>query len=134
MSQENFELIRAMTDAFNRLDLDAALALVAPDVEWEENSDLPGLREVYRGRAEARAWADEILGVFESPHNELDRITELSGDRVFTENVITARGKGSGVPAELRYWAVYWIREGKIARRQVFWDRRDALQASGLAE
>jgi ketosteroid isomerase-like protein len=76
MSQENFELIRAMTDAFNRLDLDAALALVAPDVEWEENSDLPGLREVYRGRAEARAWADEILGVFESPHNELDRITD----------------------------------------------------------
>jgi ketosteroid isomerase-like protein len=134
MSQANVELVRAMTDLMNRLDVDAALALVTPDVEWEENPELPGLREVYRGRAEARAWADEILGVFESPHNELDRITELSGDRVFTENVITARGKGSGVPAELRYWAVYWIREGKVARRQVFWNRGDAFEAAGLRE
>jgi ketosteroid isomerase-like protein len=129
MSHENVKLVRTMTDAFNRLDLDAALAPVTTDVEWEENSELPGLREVYRGRAEARAWADEILGVFESPHNELDRIKELSGDRVFTENIITAHGKGSGVPAELRYWAVYWIREGKIARRQVFWNRGEAFEA-----
>jgi hypothetical protein len=48
----------------------------------EETPELPGLREVYRGRAEVRAWVDEILEIFESPHNELERTTELSGDRV----------------------------------------------------
>jgi hypothetical protein len=69
-----------------------------------------------------------------SPHQELDRISELSGDRVFTENVISAHGKGSGVPTKLRYWAVYWIKEGKIARRQVFWNREEALAAAGLME
>jgi hypothetical protein len=36
--------------------------------------------------------------------------------------------------AALALVTVYWIREGKIARRQVFWNRRDALKASGLAE
>jgi ketosteroid isomerase-like protein len=134
MSQANIELVRAMTNLMNRLDVDAALALLTPDVEWEENPELLGLKEVYRGRAQVRGWADEILEAFESPHNELERTTELSDDRVFTENVITAHGKGSGVPAELRYWAVYWIREGKIARRQVFWDRGEALDAAGLPE
>jgi ketosteroid isomerase-like protein len=134
MSKENVELVRALTDAVNRIDIDAFIALLSPDVVWEETADLPGFREVYRGRAEVRAWADELLEVFESAHNELDRVTELSGDRVFTENALTAHGKGSGVPTELRYWAVYWIREAKIARRQVFWNRDEALEAAGLSE
>ena len=128
---ENVELVCTLTDAANRIDLDAVLALLAPDVVWEENAELPGLKEVYRGRAEVRGWAEQVLEVFEGPHQELDRITELSGDRVFTENVITAHGKGSGAPTELRYWAVCWINEGKIARRQVFWNRDEALEADG---
>jgi steroid delta-isomerase-like uncharacterized protein len=134
MSEENVELVRALTDAGNRLDIDAAAALLAPDVVWEENAELPGLKEVYRGRDEVRRWAEEVFEIFESPHQELDRITELSGDRVFTETVTTAHGKTSGVPTELRYWAVFWITEGKIARRQVFWNRDEALEAAGLRE
>jgi ketosteroid isomerase-like protein len=134
MSQENVDLVRALTEAGNRVDIDAVVALLASDVVWEENAELPGLREVYRGRSEVRAWAAEILEIFESPHQELDRITELSGDRVFTENVLTAHGKGSGLPTELRYWALYWIKEGKIARRQVFWNREEALASAGLTE
>jgi ketosteroid isomerase-like protein len=134
MSEENVELVRALNEAANRLDIDAGAALVAPDVVWEENLDLPGLKEVYRGRDEFRAWAEQLLDVWNSLHQELDRITELSGDRVFIEHVLTAHGKGSGVPTELRYWAVYWIKEDKIARRQVFWGRDKALEAAGLSE
>jgi taurine dehydrogenase small subunit len=134
MSEENVELVRAMTDAANRIDIDAVIALLSPDVVWEENAELPGLREVYRGRDEVRAWADELLEVIESAHNALDRVTELSGDRVFTENALTVHGKTSGVPAELRYWALYWIKNGKIARRQVFWNRAEGLEAAGLRE
>jgi ketosteroid isomerase-like protein len=134
ISEENVELVRALTDAANRIDIDAVIALLSPDVVWEETAELPGLREVYRGRDEVRAWADELLEVIESGHNALDRVTELSGDRVFTENVLTMHGKTSGVPTELRYWAVYWIKEGMIARRQVFWNTDEALEAAGLSE
>jgi ketosteroid isomerase-like protein len=131
---ENVELVRALTDAANRIDIDAVIALLSPDVVWEETADLPGLREVYRGRDEVRAWADELLEVTDSANNALDRVTELSGDRVFTENFLTIHGKTSGVPVELRYWALYWIKNGKIARRQVFWNRAEALEAAGLRE
>jgi steroid delta-isomerase-like uncharacterized protein len=134
MSQENVELVRALIEAADRLDVDAGAALLAPDVVWEENAQFPGLKEVYRGRDEFRRWAEEMLEIFESPHQELVRITELSGNRVFTETVVTAHGKSSGVPAELRSWTLYWINNVKIARRQVFWNRAEALEAAGLSE
>ena len=50
------------------------------------------------------------------------------------EIVLTARGKDSGVPVELRFWGVFCLAEGKIARRQVFWIRDEALEAVGLRE
>ena len=68
------------------------------------------------------------------PHAELEEITELSDDRVFAEVVLTGRGKGSGVPVELRFWMVLWFAGGKIARRQVSWTRDEALEAAGLSE
>ena len=70
----------------------------------------------------------------ETLHNEIVEITELPDDWVFTENVVAGRGTGSGVPVELRYWSVLWVAEGKLARRQVFWNRDEALEAAGLSE
>jgi ketosteroid isomerase-like protein len=134
ITSKNAELVREATAATNRLDVDALVALLSPNVVWEENPGIPGLREVYRGRPEVRAWAQEILEVVDSPHSELEEITELSDDHVFTENVVTGHGKGSGVPVELRYWAILSIMQGRIARRQVFWNREDALEAAGLRE
>jgi ketosteroid isomerase-like protein len=95
MSQENVEVIRAGIAAFNRLDLDAFVAVLSPDVVWEENPDLPGLREIYRGRAEVREWIDEILEAVQTLHNEIVEITELRDDRVFTENVVTGAARAA---------------------------------------
>jgi ketosteroid isomerase-like protein len=134
MSRENVELVRAGIDEFNRRELDAFVDRLDPDVVWEENPDLPGLREIYRGRAEVREWIEEVLEAVETLHNEIVEITELPDDRVFTENVVTGRGTGSGVPVELRYWSVLWLSEDKLARRQVFWSKDEALEAAGLSE
>jgi ketosteroid isomerase-like protein len=134
MSEENVELAPRTLDEFNRRDVDAFIALLSPDVVWEENPELPGLREVYRGRAEVRGWIEEVLEVVENLHIELEELTDLGDDRVFTETVLTARGKGSGVPTELRFWMVLSFAEGKITRRQVSWTRDQALEAAGLLE
>jgi ketosteroid isomerase-like protein len=129
MSQENVELALRALDAFQRQDADALVALLSPEVVWEENPDLPGLREVYRGRAEVREWMAAVLEVLKDLHAEVEELTELGDDRVFAEGVLTARGKGSGVPVELRVWMVLWFAESKITRRQVFWTRDQALEA-----
>jgi ketosteroid isomerase-like protein len=133
MSQENVELALRALDAFKRRDVDALVALLGPDVVWEENPELPGLREVYRGRAEVREWMVAVLEVFENLQVEVAELTELGDDRVFAETLLTARGKGSGVPVELRFWTVLWFAEGRITRRQVSWTRDEALEAAGLS-
>lgn len=62
MSQENVELLCRAHDAFNRRDIDACIALLHPEVVWEESGDvLPGLRGTYRGRAEVRGFIEELL-------------------------------------------------------------------------
>jgi len=66
--------------AFNRRDLSAFVALLSPDVVWEENPELPGLREVYCGRAEVREWFEDLLEIMESLRAEPEKITELSDD------------------------------------------------------
>jgi len=132
-SEENVELVREATDAFNRDDLDAWVACLGPDVVWESLSVL-GLREVYRGRGEAREWIEEILEPWKGAHTEIERITALSDGRVLVALVRTGRGRASGIPFAMHDWSVLWFAEGLITRRQVFRTRDEALEAAGLRE
>jgi ketosteroid isomerase-like protein len=74
MSQENVEVVRKNIDAFNRGDLDAWLGFLSPEVVWE-SLPVPGFRDVYRGREEAREWIEQLLEVFEEAHLEIEEIT-----------------------------------------------------------
>ena len=89
MPQDNVKVALEVVDAANRRDADAFVACLSPDVEWEENGDVPGARVIYRGRAEVRGWFEDVL---------------------------------------MEPW------DSKVARRQVFWTRDEALEAVGLAE
>jgi ketosteroid isomerase-like protein len=101
MSQENVEIVREARDASNARDAVAFVACLSPDVEWEESGDvLPGLRGVYRGRAEVQGWFEEaVIDPWESFRfkEEREEIRETSDGRVFAEMVASARGRASGV-------------------------------------
>ena len=71
MSQENVEVVREATDVFNRLGLNAFMALLSPDVVWEVNPELPGLREVYCGLTEVREFQADLLDLGEDIHVEV---------------------------------------------------------------
>jgi ketosteroid isomerase-like protein len=133
MSDENVEVVRKGLDAYNRRDADAFVALCSPDVEYETH-----LGEIYRGRGEVRRhfeyFEQTALETWESFHVEVEEITEASDDRIVVGTLVTARGKASGVPVELRTWAVVWFADGKVTRRRPFRHRADALEAAGLRE
>jgi ketosteroid isomerase-like protein len=133
MSKENVELVRRAYDAFNRDGVDAWLRFLSPDVVWE-SLPLVGFRDVYRGRAEAREWLEQLTHVFEEAHLEIEQITPLNDDRVLTEYTQIARGRSSGLPFEQRRWEIVWLAEGLITRRQTFFTRDAALEAAGLRE
>ncbi len=133
MSQENVEVVRKLIDAANRGDLDAWADFLSPEVAWE-SLPLVGFRDVYRGRAEAREWVEQLIEDFEEVHLEIEEITALSDARVFFGYTQIGRGRGSGLLGELRGWAILWLAKGLITRRQVFWTRDQALEAAGLSE
>ena len=137
MSEENVEIVLKVIDAVNRRDRDAFMACLHPDVEWREESGdpFPGLRGVYRGRAEVRAWFDEaVLEPWESFDIEVEEITQASDSQVFIGIRGSARGKASGVETELRAWQVFTFVDGKAASRETFLNRDEALEAVGLSE
>jgi len=133
MSRENVEIAQQQIEAINRRDADAFVALVSPDVEWEDSVFWSEPARVYR-RAELREWFNKILEPWASFHLEVEEITETVDDRVFIGGVLTTRGKGSGAETKVRGWFVLWIANGKITRRQVFLARNEALEAAGLLE
>jgi ketosteroid isomerase-like protein len=136
MSQENVEVVLKAVDAANRRDPDAFVACLHPEVEWEESGDVfPGLRGIYRGWAGVRKWFQEaVLELWQNLHVEVEEITDARDGCVFLELVLTTRGRASGVETQLRYWQVLWLTDGKVVRRQVFFDRAEALEAAGLRE
>jgi ketosteroid isomerase-like protein len=137
MADEKVEVILKGIVATNRRDPDAFVACLHHDVEWRESGDsFPGLGGIYRGRAEVRAWFEETFGsIWESSHTQAEEIIEASDERVLLGFVRTARGRASGVATNLRGWNVFWVANGKIAKRAgPFWDRAEALEAAGLQE
>jgi ketosteroid isomerase-like protein len=135
MSQENVKVVRETVDAANRRDPDAFLASLHPDVEWDDRAGFAGLRRVYRGQAEARQWFEgAVVEPWESLHLQVEEIIEGSEGGVLVGGPISGRGRASGAEAEIRVWQVLWVADGKIARRQLFWARDEALEAAGLRE
>ena len=135
MSHENVEVVRRVTEAVLRLDEDAFIECCQADVQWEENTLVyPGLRPIYSGHTGARQWFSDVTDAWSDMRVERADYRDVGDDRVLVDLSFAARGKASGVETTLRIWAVLWLINRKIARRQLFLDEDDALKAVGLEE
>ena len=133
MSEENAEVVRRAAEAFNRGDLDAAVADAAPDIEFVATGALPGLQGVFRGVEEYKRFLHWVPDEFDDPRADPTEIIE-AGDQVVVGLTISGRGKQSGVETSWNFWQVWTIREGKSVRGQGFASRDEALEAAGLRE
>ena len=134
MSQENVELVRRGFDAWNGgvRGARASEEMLAPDVLWEVALGLPDVDGVYRGRDEVRRFWRTWMADFEEFHLEVDELID-AGDRVFAAIRPTARGRRSGIEVTgVMTFPVFTIRDGLIARYQLFANRDAALEAAGL--
>jgi hypothetical protein len=97
-------------------------------VFWSEGS------KVFRGRDELREWFAQVQGPWESIHTAVEEVLEAGEDRIVFGLGLTARGGSSGAETRLQAWQVNWFIEGLTAKRRVFRDRDEALEAAGLSE
>jgi ketosteroid isomerase-like protein len=132
MPDGNLELVKRMSDAFNRRDLDALCELLDSDIEWIPiMAVLEG--RVYRGHAGVRQWIGDLAADWEYFETHQEEFREL-GDRVLVFGRWRARARGSGVElvAEPASWLID-LRDARIVRLQTFTDRAEALQAAGIS-
>jgi ketosteroid isomerase-like protein len=133
MLQENVEVrndaVRRFFSAFEGDD-EAFRDTLHPEIEWypiEEN------RTPTRG-VDAAMWnRNEWLDTWDEHLFELEEVVE-EGDRVVVLVHIKARGKGSGVETDVRFFAQFKVRDGKVAYIYDHEDRAEALEAAGLSE
>ena len=132
MSQESVEVVRRMCEAFVAGDVAGALEVLHADVTWhgtigglEEGRTAHGHNEVIEGFMESlRDWERHSLEV----EDYLD-----AGNRVVVLWHEVGRGKRSGVEVETRTAVIYTVRDDEVIEVQGYMDRRQALEAVGLA-
>ena len=131
MSQENVELVHQVFDAFNRRDLDAALALMDDDVEGFPR--IAAIEGAYHGHEGMRRWWRNLLDAFPDFTVEVDGVREL-GDMTVAAVRLRGQGAGSDNPTEQAVWNVTRWRRGKSIWWRNFTTQEEALEAVGLSE
>ena len=133
MSQENVEIARRAFDAYNRGDIDAAVADIAPDCEFRPTGTVPGVQGAYRGPEGYRRFIAWLSDEFEDVQVSLNDLTD-AGDRVLVSLTLQGRGRQSGAPTSWHLWHVWAIQDAKLVRGQAFVDEAEALKAAGLSQ
>ena len=125
------DLVRAGFEAFNRGDIEGALAGLHPEIEWHTYI-VPGPGGgTYHGHDGVRElWSDarRVFGDFRNIPEELFE----SDDRVVAFVRVEGVGRESGAAVEARIAHLYDFRDGRVSRVESFQDRDAALRAAGI--
>ncbi len=133
MSQENVELVRKATEAWDSGGVEATLQFYPEDVVWYPFPDSPdsvdgfqghdGIREVMRG------WTDSF-----DEYSASSREFRDYGEKVVALGEMSGLIKASGMPVRQPLGMVAWdFRDGKIGRASFFPSWEEALEAVGVS-
>jgi ketosteroid isomerase-like protein len=133
MSQENVEIVRHSTEAYNRRDLDVLLENWAPDavLDWSNSRGLDA--GVYRGYDEIRGFMERFLAAWDEVRIEIvDGPVEVESGVLITENVAYLRGR-DGIDVEAQSAWLTTIRNGEQTSLTMYQTKQEALEAAGLS-
>jgi ketosteroid isomerase-like protein len=136
MSRENVETVRRAVEAWNTDDLDAFLAELDPDVEWQPAIEpgLEGEATVYRGHDGARQiWTQDRGEAWERLVNRPQEFRDL-GDSVLVLGRLDLTARTTGIEFGQEVGEVFDLRAGRIVRIRDFLTHVDALRAVGRGE
>ena len=140
MSQ-NTDTIRQYTDAViafmhEELSNEALAERFDPQIEmiWRDRQTYPDFPQHLRGRVEVIAFLEEYRERWIDLVPEPLEVIEVPDGRVVALVRQSGRGRQSGVPIVIHYFALYTIRDGKVRKAEYFRHRADVLQAAGLGE
>lgn len=126
-------MLQRAFEAFNRGDLDATVADIAPDCEYVATGAIAGATGTYRGPEGYRRFIGWLVDEFDDARVELAEAID-AGDQLVVRVTNRGRGKLSGADTSWEIWQVWTVRDGRAVRGQGFTSREQALEAAGLEE
>ena len=138
MSQENVDLVRRLTEAWQRREQERTLDYVDPEVEWDSTRVaelIPGIAGIFRGHDGVRAYWRSWLSAWRDLEFEIQDVLDAADDVVLLVRGQRHRGRHTGIEFEVPpYGVIYTVRGGKIVRVRWYPDQESALEAAGLSE
>jgi uncharacterized protein len=121
--------LRAAYAAFNRGNMDAAVAVLDPQIEWSEPAEFPG-GGAYHGRDAVKQYLAQSRAGWSEGSSEPVQFLP-AGNRIVVFVHARFRSKDSGQWQEVNLADVYTIREHRIVGMRAFHDRQEALRWAG---
>jgi ketosteroid isomerase-like protein len=126
------EVVLANNAAFNDRDVEAMLALYAPDAVVVDRRQM-GLGQ-FNGHAELRPYYSSIFHAVEALNEDIRVLADRDGVVVaHCETWARLPGGETGAGITTPYGLLIRVGDGRIQRLEVFMDGKDALAESGLA-
>ncbi len=134
MSKENLETMRAGVDAFNRRDVEAAIAMSAADIEFETVTGKATTGTTHRGHDGLRTYFAELPATWAEIAWEAVELRDLGSRGVLLLATLRATGSASGVEVAMPFGTLWEFSDAKVRRMRAFLDHAAALAAAGLVE
>ena len=135
MSEEDVEIARGFTEAWNARDVEALVSFCDPSIELHSAFAGVGGVELYQGHDGIRRWyrdQEEVWG--DETRSELEALFDLGEHTLLTFYVLHGRGRQSGAKVALTGAAVVRFRDGRAVFQKYYAHREDALRDLGLSE
>ena len=123
------ESVRALADAINRRDPDAAVAVCDPEIQFLSVLAVSG--RAYSGHAGIRQYFEDIASAWEEWRVEVHRVASAPDGRVAIVMTMHMRGRGSGAALSERTGHIWTLRDSKLLRNQPFREPEEALREVG---
>ena len=133
MSQQNIEVQRCLTDAFNARDIEAFIAYCDPDIEFHALLSTAVGGAIYHGHDGLRAWHRDIEETWGEYALEREAIFDL-GEHTLVYAVLHGRGSQSGAVVAMPNAQVLRWKNGRCAYFKAYVRREDALEDLGISE
>jgi len=134
VSQENVELVLAGIEAYAKGDLDATLALCAPDVEVFPDRTVFPEAEPLRSRDAYRRWLEEVASAWVRVEVEVREVFALPDGRVVLREDWGGLGRSSGLRTSSSVTGIFTLRSGLVTRVEWHFDHAESVKAVGLEE
>ena len=131
MAQENEEVVRGWLEGVNEPGLAPTLELSHEDVEI---GNLPEfvIQGPYRGHAGIHKWFEESFDVVADRRMDVEDLTELDdGETIVTIQRVSGTSTHTGLAYDLRWAAVWKVRDGKVDSVQGYATKGQAMKAVG---